>query len=443
MALVTELRALREPSDGVPSVVATPAELAEVCQRFADGSGPVAVDAERASGYRYGQRAYLVQLRRAGAGTALIDPIPLSDLSSLTGALGTAEWVVHAASQDLACLAEVGFVPGGELFDTELAARLAGLERVGLAAIVEHFLGWQLAKEHSAADWSKRPLPVDWLRYAALDVEVLVEVRDALADLLADQGKLDWAREEFAAVRDSLPKPARTDPWRRTAGTHKLRSRRQVAVLRELWLERDRFARSRDIAPGRLLPDRAIIQAAAEMPSTRAALVALPVFSGPANRRNSERWLGAITRGLRLPDSALPPMNLRSEGPPPPRAWADRDPDAAARLAAARAVVAARSAEYAMPAENLISPDLVRRLCWTPPATPTADAVRAALGALGARTWQIDLLVEGLTDALQADAASAAAQLALREAQDAPDASAAPDAPTAQRDPSQDIVEAS
>jgi ribonuclease D len=205
---------LLAPRDGVPPVVQTAAALAEVVARFAAGTGPVAVDAERASGYRYSQRAYLVQLRRAGAGTALIDPLGCPDLSELSAALRDAEWVLHAASQDLACLAEVGLVPT-RVFDTELAGRLAGFERVGLGAMVENVLGLRLEKGHSAADWSTRPLPEAWLVYAALDVEVLVELRDALEEELRAQDKLDWAHEEFEAVRTAAPPPPRAEPWRR------------------------------------------------------------------------------------------------------------------------------------------------------------------------------------------------------------------------------------
>ena len=171
---------LTEPADGIPDVVDTPEALARTVAAFAAGTGAVAVDAERASGYRYGQQTYLVQLRRQGAGTALVDPAALPDLSSLSDALEGVEWVLHAASQDLPGLAEQG-MHASAVFDTELAARLLGMERVGLAAVVADTLGLGLAKEHSAVDWSTRPLPEDWLRYAALDVEVLVEVRDILA----------------------------------------------------------------------------------------------------------------------------------------------------------------------------------------------------------------------------------------------------------------------
>src|SRR5690606_18294158 len=192
----------------------------------------------RASGYRYGQATYLVQVRRQGAGTALIDPVPLRDLSVLSAAVGDVEWVLHAASQDLPGLAEHGLRPA-RVFDTELAARLLGMPRVGLAAVVADTLGLGLAKEHSAVDWSTRPLPEDWLRYAALDVEVLVEVRDVLAARLEESGKAAWAAQEFEHVR-TLPPPApRVEPWRRTSGTHTVKGRRQLAVVRSLWEARE------------------------------------------------------------------------------------------------------------------------------------------------------------------------------------------------------------
>jgi len=394
------LPVLTEPAEGVPEVISEPAALAEAAARLAAGTGPVAVDAERASGYRYGQRAFLVQLRRAGTGTLLVDPDALRDLSSLTAAMGDAEWVLHAASQDLACLAEVGLRPGGELVDTELGARLAGFPKVGLAAVLQRLLGVDLAKEHSAVDWSTRPLPEPWLRYAALDVELLLPLRDALLDVLEEQGKLAWAAEEFAAVRDAPPAAPRTDPWRRTSGLHAIRSRRQLAVVRELWEEREQLAQRRDVSPGRILPDRAVVAAATAMPTSPAALAALPVFSGPANRRRAATWLEAIRRGQALPEQDLPRTSTPATGPPPPRTWKDRDPAAAARLAAARDVVTARAEELDIPVENLLQPDLLRRTCWEPPEPLDESSVSTALAAGGARAWQVALLAGALADAL-------------------------------------------
>ena len=153
---------LLEPRDGLPPVTTTAADLAAAVQRLAAGTGPVAVDAERASGYRYGQKAYLVQLRRAGAGTVLIDPIACPDLSGLDAALDGVEADLHAASQDLPCLAEIGYRPR-LIFDTELAGRLLGYPRVALGTMLEEVLGYRLAKEHSAADWSVRPLSAEML----------------------------------------------------------------------------------------------------------------------------------------------------------------------------------------------------------------------------------------------------------------------------------------
>ncbi|MEJ5944544.1 HRDC domain-containing protein [Pseudokineococcus basanitobsidens] len=395
---------LTEPADGVPEVVSAPDALADAAARLAAGTGPVAVDAERASGYRYGQRAFLVQLRREGTGTLLVDPEALPDLSALADALGDAEWVLHAASQDLPCLAEVGLRPGGELVDTELGARLAGFPRVGLAAVLQRLLGVDLAKEHSAVDWSTRPLPEPWLRYAALDVELLLPLRDALLAELEEQGKTAWARQEFAAVRDAPPAPPRAEPWRRTSGLHAVRSRRQLAVVRELWEERERLAQRRDVAPGRVLPDRAVVAAATAMPTSPAALTALPVFSGPANRRRAAQWLDAVRRGQAVPDDELPRTSTPPTGPPPPRTWKDRDPAAAARLAAAREVVDALSTEHDLPVENLLQPDLLRRTCWEPPEPLDATTVADALRDGGARPWQVDLLAEPLAAAVAASA---------------------------------------
>jgi len=394
-----ELPLLSVPADGLPPVVADEAALAQVVAAFAAGSGPVAVDAERASGYRYGQRAFLVQLRREGAGTALIDPAALPDLSALGEVLADVEWVLHAANQDLPCLAELGMRPS-RLFDTELGSRIAGLPRVGLGAVVEELLGLRLAKEHSAADWSTRPLPEAWLNYAALDVEILVELRDVLAERLAAQGKLDWALQEFAHVAATPPPTPPAEPWRRVSGLHAVRSRRQLAVVRELWSARDGEARQRDTSPGRLLPDSAIVAAARAMPRSKEGLAGTSGFNGRASRTKLDLWFAAVEKGRELPDAQLPAQSPKPDGPPPPRAWAGKDPLAAARLTAARAVVTQIADEHGLPVENVLQPDNLRRMVWTPPEPLDEASVRAALAARGARDWQLDLVVGPVTQAV-------------------------------------------
>ncbi|WP_431772674.1 HRDC domain-containing protein [Streptomyces cucumeris] len=392
---------LLEPREGIPPVTADADALAEVVAAFAAGHGPVAVDAERASGYRYGQRAYLVQLRRAGAGTALIDPVGCPDLSGLGDAIADTEWVLHAATQDLPCLRDIGMVPA-RLFDTELAGRLAGFARVGLGAMVENILGYALEKGHSAVDWSTRPLPEPWLHYAALDVELLVDLRDALEEELTRQGKLDWAHQEFAAIAAAPPAPPRKDPWRRTSGMHKVRRRRQMAVVRELWTARDQIAQRRDVSPGKVLGDAAIVEAALAVPTSVRALSALNGFGHRISRRQLEQWQAAVDRARALPEAELPQPGQPVAGPPPPRAWADKDPVAAARLSAARAAVTALAERLNLPQENLIAPDTVRRLCWEPPQEPSPEAVATVLAGHGARAWQIGQVAEVLTGALEA-----------------------------------------
>ena len=382
---------LLEPREGLPPLVVTAEELAEATQRLRSGTGPVAVDAERASGFRYGHRAFLVQLRRLEAGTVLVDPVACPDLSGIDEALAGTEAVLHAANQDLPCLADLGFRPQ-RIFDTELAGRLLGYPRVGLGTLVEEVLGLTLEKTHSAADWSTRPLPAEWLRYAALDVEVLVELRDALAEQLAEQDKTGWAEQEFAAILAARPPPLRPDPWRRTSGIHRVRSRRNLAIVRELWLERDEIAQRRDISPTRILPDAAIVEAARAAPASLAELVKLPGFTGRGARRYGPDWLRAVRRAKSLPDSALPESSAPpGDGPPPAHRWAERDPVAAKRLAAARAAVAALADAGHLPAENLLAPDAVRRLSWQPPDPLSQEAVAAELERYGARPWQIEI----------------------------------------------------
>ena len=272
---------------------------------------------------------------------------------------------------------------------------------MGLGALVESVLGWTLEKGHAAADWSVRPLPEAWLRYAALDVELLVELRDALAVMLAAQGKTEWAQQEFAAVLAAKPSAPRPDPWRRTSGIHRVHTRRGLAIVRELWEERDKIARRRDLSPGRVLPDAAIVEAARSLPGSQADLADLPGFQGRGARRHITSWRRAVQRVRGQADQSLPgPAMPPPEGPPPTHRWQERDPAAARRLAAVRTVVAALADEHTVPAENLLPPDVVRRLAWQPPEPQDPQVVAAELAANGARPWQVELTALPISRAL-------------------------------------------
>lgn len=387
-----------QPKSGTPFVTDTRPELERCARELAAGHGPVAIDAERASGFRYGQRAFLVQLKREGSGLWLIDPEAFSDLRIINDALRGVEWILHAATQDLPCLSEIGMWPD-RLFDTELAGRLAGMPRVGLAALLENKLNLSLAKEHSAADWSVRPLPSDLRDYAALDVEFLVELRTAMIEELSQQGKLDIAEEEFQSIRKRpLPEP-RKEPWRKTSGISAIRTSEKLAIVRSLWTTREELAESRDVAPSRLIKDQAIIAAAVAEPSSVPQLLKLPAFVGRAAAKEAPRWLRAIREGQRAAEQQgdLPALRVRSTTPPPPRAWTDRDPLAARRLQTARAWIGRAAESENMPAENLLTPATLKEICWRPPAEITPDSVRQALLDLGARTWQVALVSPILT----------------------------------------------
>ena len=400
---------LLSPRYGAVTLIDTEVEFAHVVDQIISGAGPVAIDAERASGFRYSQRAYLIQIFRRGGGLHLIDPIPLTHsphIARLNNALRDEEWVIHASTQDLPCLREFGISPQ-RLFDTELGGRLAGCERVGLGPLTESLLELTLAKEHSAVDWSFRPLHHEWLIYAALDVDVLLDLRDAVEKLLEAQGKLEWAKADFASILTAPPPTPRKDPWRRTSGVHTVRDRRALAIVRELWSKRDEIAREIDIAPGRLLNDSLIVALSLAQPKTMSDFISIPQFARIKNelqRSYFEEWLNVLTQVDLLPPTELPELRSKSDGMPPTKIWRDKFSDAYARFTHARAALTARAIELGMPVENLISPDSYKRICWLSQSEPTLigneENVSQRLAEFGARPWQIAQVAPLLASAL-------------------------------------------
>lgn len=403
---------LGAPRIPLPDLITDIDGIASVVAALKLGSGDIALDAERASGYRYSQRAYLIQIYRRGGGLHLIDPAAFADSRSevdireifapLNAVIQSTTVVIHASSQDLPCLREVGLNPL-QLFDTELAGRIAGFPRVGLGALTESLLNLRLAKEHSAVDWSIRPLHHDWLIYAALDVDVLLDLKDEIVRVLIERKKLEWAIEESNAALEMSPSVGRKEPWRRTSGIHQVKRPEQLAIVRELWATRDEIARELDIAAGRLVNDRALITCALRAPHSLTQLSGLPAF-----KKDTERWWGALERARANPSVPKPPT---SDGPPAHiRMWRERSPRAYARLTHAKARLAECAATVEVPVENLISPDTVRRFCWQdPPAGGRSERdVAEFLAERGARAWQISftvpllLSIEAETEPLQA-----------------------------------------
>lgn len=384
--MTSELPLLETPANGIPDVVDTPEDLSSSIASLAAANGPIAVDAERASGIRYGQRAFLVQLRREGAGTFLLDSETLGDLSDLNPALGTDEWVIHSVTQDLPCLQERGMRPAA-LFDTELAARLLGWGKFGLAAVAERTLGVRLAKEHSAADWSTRPLPKEWLNYAALDVEVLLPIRDILHQQLLDSDRWEFAQQEFTHLLDFTPKHF-DEPWRRTHGLSKIRSRRDIARVRELWQARDSMAREADLAPTKILRDRELVALAQSgVKSSDDVLAQWRRLS----RAEAARLFRAYRKASRLGAEELPGRSERGRS----KRSAFNPAELKERVAALKAAMSELSEELTIPHDVLLQPAIVKSL-----AAESSVDVEGYLGEAGARPWQIELSAPALKKTL-------------------------------------------
>ena len=400
---------LLTPRAGVPEVISNTSKFEEMIEQLLNGEGALAIDAERASGYKYSQRAYLIQIYRKNGGLHLIDPIPFIGANlwqKFNENFAKYEWVIHASTQDLPCLLELGLNPQS-LFDTELGARIAGLPRVGLGPLSESLLELQLAKEHSAVDWSIRPLKTEWLIYAALDVDVLLDIREKVEELLIEKKKLDWAKEDFAAIlkafkekQNQLPKP---DRWRRTSGMHKVRDRLSMTIIRDLWISRNELAQELDLAPGRVLGDEAIVEIAIKRPTTAEAMAKLIGWRTKLDSPPYGRWLAVLNKSIETPIEELVELRVAANTLPPFKIWKDKNPLGYARLTHARAKIAALSSEIEIPSENLITPELVRKICWDqPPVDKTLyeEYVSAQLRDLGARNWQINHVAPLIASAL-------------------------------------------
>ena len=361
----------------------------------------VAIDAERASGFRYSQKAYLIQIAIEGKGIWLVDPVSDLEIADLIAPLNSKTWLLHAATQDLPCLAELGFKPTG-LIDTELTARIVGLERVGLGSVCESLLEIELAKEHSAADWSQRPLTQEMLDYAALDVDVMFELWEKLVEIAREDGKEDWLAQEFEHLLDFKPKPPLDEPWRGLPGISRIKDLAKLKIAASLHAARDEIAVEKDIAPGRLIPDRSIMAAVNQAPKSRSELANNKEFQGRASRTLLSTWWDAIAQAPQL-EITLEPSE-KGNGIPNHKSWERRFPEAHHRLEVVRPMVMAVAGELKIPVENLLTPDYLRRVCFEPQAD-----IALQLQSYGARKWQIELVTEviqkGLQDAAQPQSA--------------------------------------
>jgi ribonuclease D len=371
-------------------------QLENFLEQLSSNNLPIAIDAERASGFRYGQRAYLLQVAIKNSRIFLIDPVAPYTPSlwdNFIQSIGSQAWIIHAASQDLPCLTEMNIKPS-KILDTELAARLLGLPRVALGTLTEHYLQLRLAKEHSAVDWSERPLPANWLNYAALDVDVLFDLWEKVENDLVEKNKTAIAAAEFDYLLHPAPKVAKTERWRSMTGLHEVKDQRDLTVAKYLWTAREELAIEKDVAPGRLIPDSSIVAAVKAHPLSRSELASLKSFAGRASRTFIDTWWKAVEEG----NSTRNVVELRPKptGIPNHRNWPQKFPKAHARLLASKELIANISVEQEIPQENILNPDALRSICFDPPAELTTDSIKQSLLQKYVRQWQIDLVADGL-----------------------------------------------
>ncbi|ALP33869.1 HRDC domain-containing protein [Corynebacterium pseudotuberculosis] len=392
---------LYEPREGLPPLCTTVEEIASAARLLESGVGPFAIDTERASGFRYDDRAFLLQIRRRQAGTVLIDPSvhPEAVTQYLGKAINSHTWIIHAAPSDLPCLRELGLRPSN-IFDTELAGRLMGMPRVNLAAMSEEIVGLTLLKGHGAEDWSRRPLPIDWLNYAALDVETLLDLADAMAELLDSQGKLEWAEQEFEhLVRMEYENPRQPKQWVDIKGIGSINDPEQLIVAREIWNAREKEACETDKAASRLLPDKAIVGLALSMPQSVRAVERSPGYPSRL-RKAARKWLGIVRAARELPPSQRPQRNPRPPRPYPAKSLWGRDyPEVLAVWDDVQSSLNSLSLQLEIPIENILQPAALREIVWlccTTYSITSHDDLVQALKDHQVREWQIQIVLEPL-----------------------------------------------
>ncbi|MCT1867667.1 HRDC domain-containing protein [Dermabacter sp. p3-SID358] len=393
---------IEKPAGGTPDLVTNIQGILDWCARV-ESHEDLAIDVERASSYRYSAKAYLVQIKTQSAGILLLDPLACQLPGTFTDIMNSLPWILHASRQDLPSLSMLGLEPPA-LFDTEVAARLLGLPKVNLGALTEELLGVRLAKEHSSANWSKRPLPESWLDYAALDVEYLAELKDTLVHMLDEAGKTSWAHEEFAFEATFSHPEVPEEPWRALHGLGNLKSPLQLAVARSMWERRDTIARNADIAPFMVLRDKPLVAMAKASSKGREAFDK----AAPKSLKHREQWWRCVREARELSRVHLP--SVRARGPyPNHRSWPKRFPEVLDAYKKVREGLLTRADELHMPVENLISPGHVRHWVWNhfnseaehriPHASP--EQIVRELEAVGARPWQAAQATPAIIESLR------------------------------------------
>jgi ribonuclease D len=346
----------------------------------------VALDCEAAGFHRYSDRLCLVQISTPRA-NYIFDTLAFNPAEALRPVLESSEVevVVHGADYDLRLLdRDLGIRPRG-IFDTQIAAALSGEESLGLASLLERHLRVVVSKKHQRADWARRPLPSDMLEYASSDTRHLLELADVLKARLAELGRSEWAREEFRAMEQVRWEGHEEDPVVRVRGAREL-APRELALLREALLWRDRVARERDRAPFRVAGDQPLLDLVRRRPRNLSELGQLVGINPSLVRSEGEALLERLRSVEQLPDSALSPYPQRranGRGRPPPEVE-----ELSERLKEARN---RRAHALGMDRGTLMANGVIAEIAWVHPTTVTALASVA-----GVKSWQVEAVGKDL-----------------------------------------------
>jgi ribonuclease D len=293
--------------------VARTGELSDLLKKL--GEGPLAVDTEADSMHHYPEKVCLVQLS-FGRTDLLVDPLAGVDLeSALRQPLNdpVTRKIMHGADYDLRMLdRDFGLTIRG-LYDTMIAARLAGEREFGLAALMERHLGIKLDKRYQRADWSLRPLPDEMRAYAAMDTRHLEELAGLLQEELERLGRSSWAAEEFARLEEvRWQEPDGGEAYRRVKGSGGL-DRRALEILRALVTLRESMARKADRPPFKIIGNNVLFAIAKEKPRSEKELAGMrPLPASWSRGRRLQRLWDVVSRALERPESELPEIRKRA-----------------------------------------------------------------------------------------------------------------------------------
>jgi ribonuclease D len=287
------------------------------------GYFPLALDTEADSLHHYRESVCLIQVSHAEQ-HFLIDPLDKFPLDDLWPPTSRHTWILHGADFDLRMLRRAGAPEPQAVFDTMLAAQLIGLKAFGYGALVEHFCGIKLEKTSQKADWSRRPLSQTMIDYAVQDTQYLEPIAEALGKILEDKGRREWHEQSCARVVASSQVVRADDPendWRISGSA--LLSPQALAIVRELWLWREKEAEAADLPVFKVLHNELLLDLAVWCAEhAKVSPMGAPRWPQRSSPARAERLIQAIEAGRAAPPIPRPP---RGERPP-------RDKDAEARM---------------------------------------------------------------------------------------------------------------